>query len=490
MSKTSNHQNICPSFIKCVLTRFRKQKIKDYLLIIQQEIRFFNTKRKCLEISAYDFYKILLGYKAIQEREGENNDIIKTTTIDSQEFEKLKTKYKNNIKFSDAHRSTITTQADGKKITVKDQKISFKNLILYFADNFDEPLRKVNLNIYENGLVSKTDISFDNVIVLCGTGNICAYPYSSAWWYFVKNEESFFSFTNCFFRGVSPYIVQKSSPYILSEIQTSICLKNTVSVAFSDGYILNTDIDDRYPIDSSEKSKEDQAVYHILIENCYFNVARITGINLTLKGRNIIREFTLHNNSLKKTLLNQISHKSNWKPFSPQAYWGPYQKITPENSNWQSHKSYLLELKKQAEERQDNYQVNILKREILVCDHNLIKQEPWLSSWQDRLTFFFNAWFTNYGISWMRPTLLLFSFNALVAVFIIYVSCNDIISWKSIHIFAETFNPLSRLSDLDGFNPLNGKRALVSILDVTQKIILAICIYEIIRAARRFSRQL
>ena len=234
---------------------------------------------------------------------------------------------------------------------------------------------------------------------------------------------------------------------------------------------------------------------NILVDNCYMHMADITGTKLTLKGKNVIRNFSYWPMPTKPVVnksgsIEEIPLKDLKPKLERNVYWGPYQKITPHQYRWREHRDFLLELKKEAEGRQDDSQVNVLKREIMICDHELIKEEPLLKSWPDLLTLWFNAIFSDYGISWTRPLWLLLVLNLAFALLAACLGGIEIFSWETGYIYAKTFDPFSGLIDLgssEGIKP-QYKHVLIAALGVLQKIFLAICTYEIIRAGRRFTR--
>ena len=468
-----------------VKVRVCKQGIKHFFTIVLQEKDFSMPLSKCVEISVDDFYKILLGHEAIQaNRKGKPGAAV-PDNVDI-----LKAKYQDNIKNLKGRKANYTLP-DGKKVTIEDKKILVENLLIYcsLTDKLDPP---PNINLINNSVYG-TEISFNNCIFIYSKSESNIYTNTTIYWHFIKTERSLIEFNNCIFRGISPLINQKSTTHHLKNV-TSTSFKNVTAIEPYDGWALETHIDDRLKVTDSDKT--DTATANFSIESCYFNSVQAGGLTFTFKGKNNIgnlifwhptEKFVDKDGSCEKVQLDHLASKLTYE-----VYWGPYQKIIPQGRKWQEHKKFLLELKKVAEERQDSSQVNILAREIMICDHELIRQEPWLSSWQDRITLWFNKCVTNYGISWIGPLVLLIGINmdfTVVALRLCYV---DIFSWEGVRIFAETFNPLSSMQNVlllqDDVQLLDGGLALISVLDVLQKVILAICVYEVIRAGRRFSR--
>ena len=170
-----------------------------------------------------------------------------------------------------------------------------------------------------------------------------------------------------------------------------------------------------------------------------------------------------------------------------QMYWGPYQTIVPYERDWEGHRTWLLELKAIAEKKEDTSQKDILNREIMKCDRELIRQESWLTSWQDRLTLWFNATFSNYGISWFRPFMLLIFVNFLYSLLAAYFSAKGLFDWDHLHTFLKCFNPLF-VPEVKSGGVGEGISALLLGAGILQKFFFAVCVYEIIRAGRRFSK--
>ena len=383
-------------------------------------------------------------------------------------------------------------------------KVTIENLVIDFSFieqsdiSFHVDMDKC---LYDEGYCwVQADLEFKNCII-CSQDQVL--------WKLNKGEENFVSFTNCVFREVSVQFLQKPVPWPdgqnVRRVGSSIQFKNTFFISTEDTEDGGFYIEAKADKSSSGSVANRMATHHmdehvftyvltynILVDNCYMDIADMTGTDLTLKGRNVIRDFRYwlppiqpvvnKDGSVKKVPLEDLKPKLERK-----IYWGPHQKITPPDNKWQDYREFLLKLKREAESRQDDSQVNVLKREIMICDHKLIKPT---SPWQDRITLWFNATFSDYGISWVRPLLLLLLLNLAFALLAACLGGIEIFSWETGYIYAKTFDPFSGLIDLgssEGIKP-QYKHVLIASLGVLQKIFLAICTYEIIRAGRRFTR--
>ena len=496
-----------PSFLVRVIIRFWKQSFKDYLMIVQQELRFSKMLKTCVPISVDDLYKILQYYGHIQER-SDKGEIIHSTSLpfdDRETVHQLMEQYGEYIQLPSSNQSNPPvhdTRSIREQRKSNRKGITISNLVIYLTDKYEEQMRPpklVALNFYSNGKLEKsTDLNFSNCIVTINMDTSSIDPNRSLFWKFEKSENSVISFTNCVFRGTHICIEQKSDPDEILDGR-SIGFYNTFATSIDGGFWINTRVDnnlktvdlpqENFPIEASFKN--------ISVDNCQFGFAYVSNIDLSLTGNNVLTKFLHNTPEIKYILVNGKLKKINLNEFSEskgrdkyRVYWGPYQAILPEALNWEGHKAWLLELKAIAEKKGDYSQRDILRREIMKCDRELIRQEPWFISWQDRLTLWFNATFSNYGISWVRPLALLASVNFLYSLLIVHAAHDGCCSadWGLLHVFLESFNPLytPELLDKDGKSCVS---ALLLGAGLLHKLFFAICVYEIIRAARRFSRQ-
>ena len=484
-----------PSFLVRVITRFWKQSWKDYLMIVRQELRFSMLFWNCEPISIYDLYEIL-SQEGLAQIRYSSKEI--TPSIDEENdsyISKWKERLQRNILIWKPVKTTIGVKVGSlaKEIEIPRFKVTLQNLFIYIKKGKDDPVRPlgaIGLDIYQDNQFKMTDIEFIDCIIAERADETNILPDGSTPFKLEKFENSQISFTNCVFRGIEIDIKQKYKPHLIEESQ---CIKfyNSFSVSVYDGISAETKIDERRCEVSGTSDKKDFSLRSILIDNCQFWRTQISGFNLSLKGRNVLRRFYFDSPLFKYIRHGDIRYESKLSEYRAHnefgVYWGPYQTIVPDSLDWESHKMWLLELKALAEKRGDYSQRDILNREILKCDRVLIRQEPWLTSWQDRLTLWFNATFSNYGISWVRPLALLASVNFLYSLLVVCLSSNDLYSWEFLHTFLESFNPLY-IPELLGDDKKGGWYALLLGAGLLHKLFFAICVYEIIRAARRFSR--
>ena len=488
-----------PSFLVRVIKRFWKQSFKDYFMIIRQELRFSKMLKTCAPISVDNLYVLLHHLGIIQEQSRKNKHGDSTTSMVSADIKQLMDKYKKYIELMLAG-DTVDTEYEKMDSKYDHGKAIVKNLIIYFSEQYEARKNPwlFDLNIYANGqLKNSPSLYFFDCAIVREMGKGGTYPQTSISWMFEKYESSKISFSNCIFSGIDVSIRQRTDPNTIIINERVISFKNTFSISNDSGFWANTIVDSRLcQLDGPyQDGLLDVSFTNVLIQNCQFYNVDISGLSISLKGKNIIKGFHYFSPSRKfiyekdfavKVELSELeeansSHKHNF-------YLGTYQTISPYGQDWVRYKSWLLELKAIAEGKGDYSQRDILNREILKCNSELIRLEPWLASWQDRLTLWFNATFSNYGISWVRPLALLTGVNILYSLLVVYLSSNDLYSWEFLHTFLESFNPLytPELSDED---KKGGMYALLLGAGLLHKLFFAICVYEIIRAARRFSRQ-
>ena len=469
-----------------IFSRLQLNSLRDLFFIIAQEIKFSKIRYSCKEISIEDFYKILTALGVIQIDNLESDIDITNSNL-------LVKKYHEHITIGQNQTFDPNKIYNGESLNRYHTNIIVKKLIIYSNSEPGKPgcfsKFKINFRCVSSGNsnIPYTAISFENCILQGPYSNIN--PNGSVFWHFTKHEKSLISFLNCFFIGVSTHITEKTSSACAAWI--GICFKNVVSISSSGGYCLYTDF---YSDSHTQRNELDLSFRKLIVDNCFFTLAHTTGLNFIFKGKNIIKNFSISNPEYKivadGTRIEKVSIKDLREKFPLQIYWGPYQRLEPYNSNqgWENYKKLILLYKNQAEKRKDNFQVNILKREILICDRNLIKKEPILHALQDRITLAFNAYITNYGISWFRPLLILFILNMLFSIMVNNILYPTTSLLKIMYVFLEAFNLITSVVNYTTLNDINNKYVIAVAIDLIQKIFFAILIYEIIRVARRFTK--
>ena len=179
-------------------------------------------------------------------------------------------------------------------------------------------------------------------------------------------------------------------------------------------------------------------------------------------------------------------------------YWGPYNHVDPEGKYARENREFFLSLKSYAIERQDKHQEAIANRELLKCEQVLKKGEPLSRSWQEKLILLYGCVVSDHGISLWRPFIGICTMNAIVATIIVCFAPATYSDAKFLQIFLTLFNPLSwnlvnpaNLSLLNAFSNTGiGIKDLPSWLlfvNLCQKVLLYLLIYELIRVGRRFT---
>ena len=487
-----------PSFLVRVLVRFWKQSWKDYLMIVRQELRFSKLLWNCEPISIYDLYEILSQEGLAQIRYSGKKTMNSINEKNSSDISKWKERLQRNILIWKPVKTTIETQYGSftKEVESPRFKVTIQNLFIYIKKGKDDPVRPlgaIGLDIHQDDQFKMTDIEFIDCIISERADETNILPDGFTPFKLEKFEDSQISFKNCIFRGILVDIMQRSGPPS-DEEGLYVEFNNSFSISIHDGIWVYAFIDKRrYNVDIPDWFEmKDSSFRNISIDNCQFGEAWISGVILSLKGKNMLKRFHFDPPLFKYTRQGDTTERVKFSKLSDineyRIHWGPYQTITPKDLNWEGHRMWLLELKTLAEKRGDYSQRDILNREILKCDRELIRREPGLASWQDRLTLWFNATFSNYGISWVRPLALLASVNFLYSLLVVSLSSNDLYSWEFLHTFLESFNPLYT-PELSGEDKKGGMYTLLLGAGLLHKLFFAICVYEIIRAARRFSRQ-
>lgn len=199
-------------------------------------------------------------------------------------------------------------------------------------------------------------------------------------------------------------------------------------------------------------------------------------------------------------------------------HWGPYQIVDMDGMFARVHKRLFIQLREQAAERRDSFQEAIFRREIIKCEAHLLRSETrlvpvgvseklaaayvalvsvlggrraghlavWFKAFQDRAILFVGWLFSNHGVSWARPIVILVGVNA-VLTFVMYSQFSSCTGYRgSTYIFVELFNPLSSLGQSSGVTEAE-RSSGVSFLNIVQKLIYGGAVYQVVRVFRRFS---
>ena len=319
--------------------------------------------------------------------------------------------------------------------------------------------------------------------------------------YINKNETNSIRFTKCKLRNIVVNI-QERTKFVKSNDNTmrrvnKLCGNITldrVTTIFSGGFYL-------YESNIGESSKFDRYMTKITIKNSILHRAIIQPNFLTMAGSNRI-ELCEFIELQKKRFLRangSVSEAKRWsEQIQPNISWNTYKHIYPAQEDWKKFKFFLIGLLGSCERDNDVDQADIFKREIIRCNHKLKWQDPFWKALPDLIPLEFNKWISSYGISWMRPLCVILIMNLLVCAYV-FTSVNGIIISinNTILLYLQLLNPLTTFDNVaiqaDDMSKSimlpESLRLGFTALHTAQKIIFAICTYEMIRAARRFTRQ-
>ncbi len=165
----------------------------------------------------------------------------------------------------------------------------------------------------------------------------------------------------------------------------------------------------------------------------------------------------------------------------------------------ENNKSVLMKFRKFADDKGDRFQESTINYHIATCDEQLVGLERCWGFIQDKAIMFLGRHLSRHGTSWVWPLVCISIFNFLAActiysILVGYAGLFFIIDWDLWHIFKELYNPLSTPASIvkdicKPFSYQSSKSAymMVSSLVLLSKAFYAMCIYEFVRAARRFT---
>ncbi len=164
----------------------------------------------------------------------------------------------------------------------------------------------------------------------------------------------------------------------------------------------------------------------------------------------------------------------------------------------QNNRIPLIKFKKLAIDKSDNGQASTINYHITKCDEQLISLEQWKGFIQDKLVMVAGKVLSRHGTSWLRPLAWIVSINFIAGIIFFHILndsvCQYVIKECSFwYIFGEIFNPLSTPTGIaegikgDDYKPLKGPYIGLAISVLLSKAFYAMCIYEFVRAARRFT---
>ena len=162
----------------------------------------------------------------------------------------------------------------------------------------------------------------------------------------------------------------------------------------------------------------------------------------------------------------------------------------------QQNKQELMKLRKGAVDKGNRLQESIINGHISTCDEQLIALGG-DEMWQEKIIMWAGRLLSNHGRSWLRPLGWVVFINAVLALILQSVFGQPYwinFFWDWLSIVIELFNPLTTTSTLleavgvGDASPGSGFcYSVASAILILSRIVYAICIYEIVRAARRFT---
>ncbi len=163
-----------------------------------------------------------------------------------------------------------------------------------------------------------------------------------------------------------------------------------------------------------------------------------------------------------------------------------------------NNKEALIRFRKLAIDKGDKFQESTINYHIAKCDEQLIGLEYSSPFSQNKAIMFLGRLLSRHGTSWLRPLAWIVSINFIASIIIFHILndsvCQYVIKECSFwYIFGEIFNPLSTPTGIaegikgDGYEHLKGPYIGVAISVLLSKAFYAMCIYEFVRAARRFT---
>ena len=165
----------------------------------------------------------------------------------------------------------------------------------------------------------------------------------------------------------------------------------------------------------------------------------------------------------------------------------------------EDNKAEIMQLIRLANDKGDQVQAKTLEYHVAAFDDQLISLESTKYFFQEKIIMLIGRWFSRHGTSWAKPLVIAFSSSLLLAIIIQAVMCSGICvdpiaSIRNLFYILFQFinplgNPITISADL-GYSYTSGGWPFIIILGLLLlgKLIYAICLYELFRAARRFTR--
>ena len=164
----------------------------------------------------------------------------------------------------------------------------------------------------------------------------------------------------------------------------------------------------------------------------------------------------------------------------------------------ENNKSVLMEFKNLAINKNDRFQESTINYHIARCDEQFMNLETEMHFWQNKAIMWLGRILSRHGTSWIRPLACIFAFNLLASsiIFLIihYTGPFSLAQSDLWYIFGQLHNPFSTpLSLVQGiyeklsYSFLGIPYLWITFFVLLSKAFYAMCIYEFVRVARRFT---
>ncbi len=166
--------------------------------------------------------------------------------------------------------------------------------------------------------------------------------------------------------------------------------------------------------------------------------------------------------------------------------------------NIEKNKEVLVKFRQLAHDKGDRVQEATINYHVTSCDEQLISLEENKEFWQEKLIMQLGRLLSKHGTSWVRPLLGIAIFNIFFG-FVIWVIAlllcpGNIDVSDLLYTIGELLNPLTTSLTIEGYvNENYGEVAKgiifigISFIVLIAKGFYAMCLYEFVRAARRFT---
>lgn len=232
-------------------------------------------------------------------------------------------------------------------------------------------------------------------------------------------------------------------------------------------------------VQSSDLKPRQNQSHIILKDNTISNIIATIPLSASFEGKNIVKGIFHGPLEDKQPVFKSYKYEHD---LGFDTYWGRYNQVDTDGEHPHANIEFFLHLKDKAIAKQDKSQEAIVSREIIKCEHHIIKREKGIESLQDQIILAFGKYVSDHGSSIVRPVIAAFIINFLILLGILLLEITPAKGLTLFNVFWEMFNPVSNLS-----TNLSSKSSWTSLLNILQKICLALFTYELIRVGRKFT---